>query len=224
MTDGRARDLGVRIGRGTPGPINAITDVAGVRVGHRTIVEGPDGAARRRADRRHRRLRRRRHALGGAGLRRDPHPERVRRADRRQHDPRVGHPREPDRADQLPADRGGLRRHGPVDRRPGTPRRRVRDALRHRMRRLLALRGPRPPAGRRGRLGGARCRRERPGPGGLRRRRDRHAVLRLQGRHRHRVAGARRRRHGGCAGPHEPRRPREPPDRRRAGGRAGAAT
>jgi D-aminopeptidase len=36
----RARDLGIEIGRGTPGTHNAITDVAGVAVGHRTIVEG----------------------------------------------------------------------------------------------------------------------------------------------------------------------------------------
>ena len=36
----RARDLGIVIGRGRPGPANAITDVAGVRVGHATIVEG----------------------------------------------------------------------------------------------------------------------------------------------------------------------------------------
>jgi D-aminopeptidase len=43
MTDGRARDLGVRIGAGTPGPANAITDVAGVRVGHRTLIAGADG-------------------------------------------------------------------------------------------------------------------------------------------------------------------------------------
>ena len=39
----RSRELGVRIGRGTPGPLNAITDVAGVRVGHSTVVSGPDG-------------------------------------------------------------------------------------------------------------------------------------------------------------------------------------
>jgi D-aminopeptidase len=38
----RARDLGIAIGTGTPGPHNAITDVAGVLVGHRTIVEGDD--------------------------------------------------------------------------------------------------------------------------------------------------------------------------------------
>lgn len=36
----RARDVGVVIGTGTPGPYNAITDVAGVRVGHATIVRG----------------------------------------------------------------------------------------------------------------------------------------------------------------------------------------
>jgi D-aminopeptidase len=36
----RARDIGVEIGRLEPGPLNAITDVAGVLVGHRTIVLG----------------------------------------------------------------------------------------------------------------------------------------------------------------------------------------
>ena len=36
----RARDLGVRIGEIPPGPMNAITDVAGVRVGHTTLIEG----------------------------------------------------------------------------------------------------------------------------------------------------------------------------------------
>ena len=36
----RARDLGIEIGTGTPGPLNAITDVAGVSVGHATIVAG----------------------------------------------------------------------------------------------------------------------------------------------------------------------------------------
>ena len=38
----RARDLGIAVGRGTPGPWNAITDVAGVRVGHTTLIEGED--------------------------------------------------------------------------------------------------------------------------------------------------------------------------------------
>jgi L-aminopeptidase/D-esterase-like protein len=41
----RARDLGITIGTMPPGPLNAITDVAGVIVGHSTIVRG-DGALR----------------------------------------------------------------------------------------------------------------------------------------------------------------------------------
>jgi len=36
----RARDLGIRIGLGSPGPHNAITDVAGVTVGHTTLIRG----------------------------------------------------------------------------------------------------------------------------------------------------------------------------------------
>ena len=39
QTKPRARDLGVPL-EGTTGPRNAITDVAGVEVGHRTIIEG----------------------------------------------------------------------------------------------------------------------------------------------------------------------------------------
>ena len=35
----RARDLGVPFD-GTPGPLNAITDVAGVLVGHTTLISG----------------------------------------------------------------------------------------------------------------------------------------------------------------------------------------
>jgi D-aminopeptidase len=38
----RARDLGIVVGTGTPGPLNAITDVPGVLVGHCTIVAGED--------------------------------------------------------------------------------------------------------------------------------------------------------------------------------------
>jgi D-aminopeptidase len=41
----RARDLGIEVGLGRPGPLNAITDVAGVRVGHVTLIEG-DGPLR----------------------------------------------------------------------------------------------------------------------------------------------------------------------------------
>ena len=36
----RLRDLGVTIGVFEPGQLNAITDVSGVRVGHRTVIEG----------------------------------------------------------------------------------------------------------------------------------------------------------------------------------------
>ena len=36
----RARDLGLAVGILPPGPLNAITDVAGVRVGHATVIEG----------------------------------------------------------------------------------------------------------------------------------------------------------------------------------------
>jgi len=36
----RARDYGIVIGEWDPGPLNAITDVAGVSVGHATLIEG----------------------------------------------------------------------------------------------------------------------------------------------------------------------------------------
>src|SRR4029077_14943072 len=40
MNRPRARDLGIAPGVYAPGPLNAITDVAGVRVGHTTLVDG----------------------------------------------------------------------------------------------------------------------------------------------------------------------------------------
>jgi len=42
----RAHELGIRIGRMERGPLNAITDVPGVRVGHTTLISG-DGPLRR---------------------------------------------------------------------------------------------------------------------------------------------------------------------------------
>ena len=36
----RARELGIEPGVFSPGPLNAITDVAGVKVGHRTVIQG----------------------------------------------------------------------------------------------------------------------------------------------------------------------------------------
>jgi D-aminopeptidase len=38
----RARDLGIVIGTGQPGPTNSITDVRGVSVGHETVIGGDD--------------------------------------------------------------------------------------------------------------------------------------------------------------------------------------
>ena len=38
----RTRDLGIRIGDLEPGPLNAITDVDGTRVGHTTLIEGDE--------------------------------------------------------------------------------------------------------------------------------------------------------------------------------------
>ena len=38
----RARELGINVGTGTPGPLDAITDVAGVRVNSVTLIEGED--------------------------------------------------------------------------------------------------------------------------------------------------------------------------------------
>src|ERR1700680_5038056 len=38
----RARDLGIKVGVLPPGPLNAITDVAGVAVGHATLIGGAD--------------------------------------------------------------------------------------------------------------------------------------------------------------------------------------
>ena len=38
----RARDLGIKVGILPPGPLNAITDVPGVKVGHKTINQGAD--------------------------------------------------------------------------------------------------------------------------------------------------------------------------------------
>ena len=38
----RARDLGIQLGRLPTGPANAITDVAGLRVGHTTLTGGED--------------------------------------------------------------------------------------------------------------------------------------------------------------------------------------
>lgn len=43
----RARELGIEIGLGDPGPLNAITDVAGVKVGVNTLIGGDAGPLQR---------------------------------------------------------------------------------------------------------------------------------------------------------------------------------
>jgi len=45
MDRGRARDFGLQIGTLPTGPRNAIGDVAGVRVGHRTMISGEGSGA-----------------------------------------------------------------------------------------------------------------------------------------------------------------------------------
>ena len=42
---GRIREFGLVIGRHPAGPHNAITDVPGVRVGHRTVIRGEPGGS-----------------------------------------------------------------------------------------------------------------------------------------------------------------------------------
>ncbi len=46
MGRARLRDLGITVGQLPPGPLNAITDVAGVRVGHATIIHDAPSVAR----------------------------------------------------------------------------------------------------------------------------------------------------------------------------------
>ena len=46
MGRARLRDLGIAVGQLPPGPLNAITDVAGVRVGHSTIIRDRPSVAR----------------------------------------------------------------------------------------------------------------------------------------------------------------------------------
>ena len=61
----RARDLGIEPGAASPGALNAITDVAGVRVGHTTLIAGDS-----RTDRRHGNSSSRGESLSSEGARR----------------------------------------------------------------------------------------------------------------------------------------------------------
>jgi D-aminopeptidase len=42
----RLRDLGIALGHWPPGPLNALTDVPGVRVGHATVIQDAPRIAR----------------------------------------------------------------------------------------------------------------------------------------------------------------------------------
>ena len=100
----RTRDLGIAIGRGSPGPLNAITDVAGVRVGHATLIagDGPlvvgQGPVRTGVTV----VVPRGRPTGATGLRRLPPPQRQRRADRARMDPESGKLVDADRASPTP--------------------------------------------------------------------------------------------------------------------------
>ena len=118
MTKPRARELGIRIGRMEPGRPER--------------HHGRDRRSRRASDARQRRRRRpsrdpdgrdgrlpaRRRSVARARLRRDAHPQRLRRVDRHQPDHGVGRPDVAHRADVEPRDREGVRRHGAMARGP----------------------------------------------------------------------------------------------------------
>ena len=79
----RERDLKLPIG-GTPGPLDAITDVAGVEVGHTTLISGSGKLVVGQGPGAHRRHRRApaRQGQPRSGVRRLVHAERQRRDDR----------------------------------------------------------------------------------------------------------------------------------------------
>ena len=161
------------------GPHNAITDVGGVSVGHATVVRDEPSVARtgvtaiwpHTGDPWRKRVRRHRD------------PERLRRADRHRSDQRVGAPPLTRRDHLEPRDRCGLRHDGQVDRRTRTGSGSLRrdHAGRHRVRRLVPQRRagvPASPSDVVAALDGA-SRGE--VAEGMRRGRNRDAMLRLQG-------------------------------------------
>ena len=224
----RLRDLGVAVGRLPAGPLNAITDVPGVRVGHCTAQwGGPDlpqggGPARTGVTAR---LPARRRSLERPRRRRRPRRQRRgRAAHRHQLHPRVGPHRDPHPAHQLPERRRRLRRrHGALAGGAGPPGAGIDDAV-------MPVVGE-CDDGFLNDLRGMHVKQEHvwaalesaaPGPveGGLRRGRRRHVALRVQGGHRHVVPARHRPRpavHGGRAGADQLRRAPPPAGGRRAG-------
>ena len=128
----RARDLGITIGRGVPGPFNAITDVAGVTVGHTTLDQRRRAAGAGRgpgADRRDRHLSAGRGGLARTRLRGLPPAQRQRRAHGSRVGPRIGPADDADR-DHQHAQRGRRARRARGGLGPARPERRRRGRCR----------------------------------------------------------------------------------------------
>ena len=219
----RARDLGIVVGVLPPGPLNAITDVAGVRVGHTTLVRGDSVRTGVTAILPHDGQ-----PVPGESARRRLRRQRLRQADGLDPGRRARRDRDADPADQHAQRAARRRRAARLDARAARATSAVRsinpivaetnDGL------LNDIRGRH--VGRDEVFAALDAGDGRAGRGRRRRRRHRHGRVRLQGRHRHRLARrARRARrlHRRRAGAVELRRRAH--DRRRAGGRgAGPAT
>ncbi len=186
----RAREFGLIVGVLPTGPLNAITDVAGVAVGQVTLVEGRDVRTGVTAILPH-----------GGNVFQDKVPaadlrrQRLRQAHRRDPGPGARHARDAHRPDQH-AERpdGGRRRHR-LDARPARQREgRIGQPGRRRDERRLAQRHPRPARHQGPRPRGHPHGLRRPGRRRRRRRGHGHDLLRLQGRDRHVLAPAARRR------------------------------
>ena len=188
---GRARDLGHRARVSfAPGPLNAITDVAGVRVGHTTLDRGRSRPHRRHVDRAARRQR-----VPGQGAGRGVRRQRVRQARGLDASRRARHDRNADRADQHVERRRRDRGPGALDDRSAGQRGR---ALGQRARRRNQRRRPQRHS-RPARAAAITCSRRSAAREAARSKRAASAPararahFRLERRHRHLVAQARRR-------------------------------
>ena len=136
----RARDIGLAPGVFPPAPLNAITDVAGVRVGHDDAHRGRHGPHRRHRDRAARRQ-----PVPGQGGRRGLRRQRVRQAGRLDAGRRTRHDRNADRPHQHAGGRHRRRRRRPLHARAARQRARaVGERAGRRDQRRRAERHPRP--------------------------------------------------------------------------------
>ena len=220
----RARELGLPIG-GTPGPLDAITDVAGVEVGHTTLISGSGRLVVGQGPGPHRRHRRASRAarpiadpVFAAWFTLNGNGEMTGTTWVQESGLLEG----PGRDHQHPQRRRRPRRDHPVGSRP-------KNALQPWWLPVVAetydgtlndVSGFHVKTGARARRAGQR--EGRAAAGRRRRRRHRHGLPRLQGRHRHRLAqaaGGAGRLHGWRAGAVQLRRAPRPADCRRAGRR-----